>query len=228
MKRSLIAAAGISAATALVLPRLYSRWFTPWQRNWGSTEEEQLRILPGDDFIGDPDYVTTRAITVNAPPEAIWPWLVQMGYRRGGLYSWDFLDRVFGILDAPSAKRILPEFQQLEAGDVIPVGKGGDFPVKELRANEYLLLAGESDGVSWTWATALYPQADGTTRLVTRNTGAGMAGAWAGKLAFVGMDLAAYIMVRRWLQVLKSRAEGLVAEGLAPAAAPGAQDVAAG
>jgi hypothetical protein len=207
-RKHIIAMAG--AATALAaLPIFYKRTFTPWERNWGATEDEQLRRMPGDDFILTPDYVTTRAISVNAPPSAIFPWLAQMGYKRGGLYSYDFLDRLFGFLDAPSSKVILPEFQGLEAGDVIPVGRGAAFPVKEVKKNEYLLLAGEQQGVKWSWATALYSAEDGTTRLVTRNMGSGMANGFGGRVALFGIDLAAFIMVRRWLQVLKSRAEGL-------------------
>lgn len=186
----------------------YSRWFTPWQRNWGATAEERKRSMPGDDFIEAPRYLTTRAITVQAGPEHIYPWLVQMGKGRGGLYSYDFLDRLFGFLDAPSSAEILPEFQDLKPGDLIPVGRGADFPVVELKKDEYLVLGGDSGGARWTWTTALYPQADGTTRLVTRNTG-NWGASWAGRLMLVPMDLAAFIMVWRWLHVLKQRAEGL-------------------
>lgn len=221
MKRSTgVAVAGGAVVALAGAAHVYARRFLPWQRSWGSTEEECLRVLPGDDLVGHPDYMTTRAITVNAPPEAVWPWLAQMGYQRGGLYSYDFLDQLFGFLDAPSAREILPEFQDLKPGDVIPVGRGLDFPVKDVVENELLLLGGEDDGVAWTWATALNRQPDGTTRLVTRNTGSGMRGAWAGKAAFAGLDLAAFIMVRQWLRVLKGRAEDLHAQrmaGLEPA-----------
>ena len=207
-RKQLTAIAGAATAFA-ALPLFYKRTFTPWQRNWGATDDEQLRVMPGDDFIIAPDYVTTRAITVDAPPEAIYPWLIQMGYRRGGLYSYDCLDRLFGFLDAPSSKVILPQFQDLKPGDEIPLGKGQPFPVKDLKKDEYLLLAGEQEGMKWTWSTALYPTGDGQTRLVTRNTGSGMSHAFAKRLMFLGVDLAAFIMVRRWLKVLKGRAEKL-------------------
>lgn len=168
--------------------------------------------MPGDDFVSEPDYLTTRAITVNAPPEAIYPWLVQMGKGRGGLYSYDFLDRLFGFIDAPSSKVILPQFQHLKPGDAIPLGRGAGFPVLDLKKDEYLLLGGTQDGFGWTWCTALYPADDGTTRLVTRNWGGGLGGNWKGRIGMFVMDLAAFIMVRRWLVVLKGRAEGLAAE----------------
>jgi hypothetical protein len=168
--------------------------------------------MPGDDFVAEPDYLTTRAISVDAPPEAVYPWLVQMGKGRGGLYSYDFLDRLFGFIDTPSAKVILPQFQDLKPGDLIPLGRGHDFPVRDLKKNEFLLLGGQQDGFRWTWSTVLYQADDGTTRLVTRNRGSGMAGTFKGRLGLFAMDLAAFIMVRRWLVVLKGRAEALEAE----------------
>ncbi|MEO8541886.1 MAG: SRPBCC family protein [bacterium] len=209
MDRKQLATITGAAVAVAAFPLFVKRRFTPWQRNWGATEDEQLRVMPGDDFVVAPEYVTTRAITVDAPPDAIYPWLAQMGYRRGGLYSYDFLDRLFGFLDAPSSKVILPHSQDLKPGDVIPVGKGEPFPVKDLKKDEFLLLAGESEGIRWTWATALYPAEDGMTRLVTRNTGAGMGDGFPKRLMFLGVDLAAFIMVRRWLKVLKARSETL-------------------
>ena len=82
-------------------------------------------MMPGDALIANPTEMSMQAVTVNAPPEDIWPWLVQIGYQRGGLYSYDWLDRLFGFLDRPSTTRILPEFQQLAVGDKIPWGPAG-------------------------------------------------------------------------------------------------------
>ncbi|WP_160141901.1 hypothetical protein [Arthrobacter sp. SLBN-122] len=108
---------------------------------------------------------TTRAVSIKTLPGSIWPWLVQMGDRRGGLYSYDILDRAFGILSGPSAGRILPEFQGLAAGDVIPLGKGPDWPVRILDAERAMVLEPVSGRVSWCFA--LYPEGD-HTRLVSR------------------------------------------------------------
>ena len=90
-------------------------WFPirRWYRHWGATDAEIERAMLGDAEVPGATYETTLAVTVDAPAADIWPWLVQMGYRRGGLYSYDWLDRLFGFLDAPSAERILPEFQRL-------------------------------------------------------------------------------------------------------------------
>ena len=100
----------------LTLTVLY--WFPVrrWFRRWGTTDEDLRRVMAGDPVLANPTQSATHALSVDAPPEDIWPWLVQMGYRRGGLYSDDWLDRLFGYLDRPSANRVLPEFQQLSAG----------------------------------------------------------------------------------------------------------------
>ena len=108
----------------LTLTVLY--WFPVrrWFRRWGTTNEDLTRVMAGDAVMTNPTHSATHAVTVDAPPEDVWPWLVQMGYRRGGLYSYDWLDRLFGYLDRPSANRVLPEFQHLAVGDVIPLGRG--------------------------------------------------------------------------------------------------------
>ena len=120
--------------TALLLLGAVAAWsgvrrLRAWQLRWGASDEELARTIPGDGWVVHPLYQTTKAITVRAAPDDIWPWLEQMGNGRGGLYSFDWLDRLFGILDAPSVTRILPEYQHLQAGDLIPIGKGGNFPV---------------------------------------------------------------------------------------------------
>src|SRR5579864_9836850 len=108
---------------ALTLAAVY--WFPirRWMGQWGSTADERARVMPGDAVIPHPTHVETQAVTVDAPPPEIWPWLVQLGSTRGGLYSYDWLDRLFGFLDRPSASRILPEFQQLAVGDRIEWGR---------------------------------------------------------------------------------------------------------
>ena len=94
----------------------------PRLRRWGASEEEARRRLPGDELVASPTFASTRAVTIAAPPAAVWPWLVQMGQGRGGLYSYDRLENLFG-LDVHSADRIVPELQQLNVGDRISLGK---------------------------------------------------------------------------------------------------------
>jgi hypothetical protein len=152
--------------------------------------------------------VATLAITINASPEDIWPWLVQMGYRRGGLYSYDWLDRLFGYLDRPSANHILPEFQHLAVGDEIPIGRGGGFPVTEIEPYRTLVLSGKDEEFQWVWQFGLYPFSETRTRLVSRSSVRvpHTLGSW---LFMRMIEPAAFLMTRRMLIGLKRRAEAL-------------------
>src|ERR1041385_5350796 len=87
-----------------------------WFLRWGATEDEATGSVVGDDNVSSPDYRTTLAVTIDASSGEVWPWLVQMGYQRGGLYSYDWLHRLFGFPDRPSAPRILPQVQHLRTG----------------------------------------------------------------------------------------------------------------
>jgi hypothetical protein len=117
-------------------------WFPVrrWMSRWGAASTDLTRVMAGDGLIVHPTYSGTMAVIINAPPEHIWPWLVQMGYQRGGLYSYDWLDRLFGYLDRPSATRILPEFQHLAVGDAIPLGWGPSWPVAAIEPDHALVL----------------------------------------------------------------------------------------
>jgi len=178
------------------------RWFS----RWGTTREDLARVMAGDALIADPTHSATHALTVNAPPEDVWPWLVQIGFRRGGLYSYDWLDRLFGYLDRPSADRVLPEFQHLAVGDVIPIGRGEGFPVAAIEPNRALVLSGLVNGFHWVWQFGLYPLEGSRTRLVSRGTQrfAITPGTW---LFMRVLEPAAFLMTRRMLLGLKARAE---------------------
>lgn len=104
--------------------------------NWGATAEEILSFLPGDELLTDVAIQTTRATTVKAGPEAIWPWLVQMGPKpRAGVYTYDWLERLLGV-DVENSDRILPEYQHLEAGQFFPLNarSGNGLTVREVEA----------------------------------------------------------------------------------------------
>ena len=147
------------AATSVLLALALWSWFflRTRYRYWGATTAEIGRLMSGDSEVAGATYETTLAVTVNASAGEIWPWLLQLGYGRGGISSYDWLDRLFGFLDAASAERILPEWQHLQVGDVIPIGRGAGFPVKALEPLRTLVLAGERDGFQWMWQLGLYP-----------------------------------------------------------------------
>ena len=125
-----------------------------------------------------------------------------------GLYSYDWLDRLFGYLDRPSATRILPEFQHLNVGDEIPIGRAGGFPIKAVEPRRALVLAGEGDGVAWVWQFGLYPIDAEHTTLVSRNAVRTpiTVGSW---LFMRIIEPAAFLMTRRMLLGMRERAEAL-------------------
>lgn len=122
----LIVGAGVAAFRLLVLP---------WWKAWGYAPDEATKPLAGDDIVEGGTTAETRGITIDAPPAAVWPWLVQMGYGRAGWYSYDQVD-----MNRPSAREILPEHQSLSVGDVVPTHPAGGFVVKAIEPNRHLVL----------------------------------------------------------------------------------------
>jgi len=131
LRRVLITTAGVAAASVAT----YAYVVRPWWRSWGVDAAESARPLPGDDLVPEAPISETRAITIDAPPEYVWPWLPQMGFGRAGWYSYDQLDMAGG-----SSDRILPEFQDLKVGDRVPTDPRGGFAVKLLDSGRALVL----------------------------------------------------------------------------------------
>lgn len=196
----LILSAAVFVAVYLLLVR-------PWHRSWGARQAEVGQAMPGDEIVANPNFLTTRAITINAKPEQIWPWLVQMGYKRGGLYSYDWLDQIAGILDRPSADRILTEFQDLKPGDEIPLGSGLGWPVKSMDPNRSMVLDIRQPGIHITWSWGLSPDDADSTRLVLRIRGSLKIRPLQTPL-FALLDPAEFVMVRKMLTGIKQRVEG--------------------
>ncbi|MGD0781359.1 MAG: hypothetical protein ABSA30_00715, partial [Candidatus Aminicenantales bacterium] len=179
----------------------------PWHRTWGATGTEGGRPMPGDTTVQAPNFVATRAVTIDAPPGKVWPWLAQMGYRRGGLYSYDWIDRALKILDGPSATRILPEYQSIAAGQEIPMGSGPSWPVVTAETDSSLVFDIKRPGVHITWSWLLSPYDEGKTRLILRIRGRLELPA-SGLPGLVLMDPGEFVMVHRMLGGIKARAEG--------------------
>jgi len=166
----LAGAAAVSAAAG------YLAW-RPRMLRWGASEEEAAGALPGDERTPHPRVQSTRAITIDAPPEKVWPWIVQMGIERAGFYSHDWVERLFGaryVEGNHSATRIHPELQDLKVGDFVPYGAGASARVDELEPNRHLLHA-----EAWV----LRPLPGDRTRLIVRARGMGFISAAAGALA---------------------------------------------
>jgi hypothetical protein len=174
-----------------------------WHRHWGATPAEAAAILPGDELVPGCQFWCTRAISIAAPPPAVWPWLVQVGYGRAGFYSNDLLDNAAH----PSAERIVVELQDVRVGDWVPmftkVNDRTAFKVATLVPPKLLVWAKPDS----TWAWRLEPENAGT-RLVTRLR---MLYHWSeplGALAsFALNELGDFAMMRRMLLGIKRRAE---------------------
>jgi hypothetical protein len=165
--------------------------------------------MPGDELLDPADIVATQAIGIDAPPSAIWPWLVQMGPGRAGAYTYDWIENLFG-LNMHSADRIVPEWQQLEVGDVVRSKEGQPGTRVEFLEPERV-LSNRSEAGDWVWTFALEPK-NGVTRLISRNRIA-MKGAAAGQwLGMLVMEPGSLVMERKMLLGIKQRAEQLAAE----------------
>jgi hypothetical protein len=209
------AAAAASAAVAGAVLG-YERWWREPCVSWGATPAEIDRRMPGDDLLPEPDLLTTRAVSVSAPPSAIWPWLVQMGPGRGGVYTYDWLENLFG-LGIHSVDVVLPEFQGLAVGDVQRLGANGPQLRVEVLDAERALVIRSLEG-DWVWAFGLYPEpgrppSAPLTRLVSRNRIATpAAGAPTRLFNRYVMEPGSLVMERKMLLGIRDRAERLAAQ----------------
>jgi hypothetical protein len=145
----------------------YLLW-RPRMLRWGATAEEATEPLPGDDRTPHPRVQSTRAVTIDAPPEQVWPWLLQMGIGRAGFYSHDWVERLIAraryVEGKHSATRIHPEIPPLQPGGTVPMGAGAFAPVSEVEPYRHL-VAQET--------YVLRALAGNKTRLIMRYRGAG-------------------------------------------------------
>jgi hypothetical protein len=211
----------VARSTADVLiasPRfLTAPLYRHWHLRWGATDAEVASTMPGDEIVPEPSFNATRALTIAAPPEQVWPWIVQIGTGRAGFYSYDLFDN--GA--RPSAGRILPEFQDTQVGGWVPmfskVNETTAFRVKAFQPNRWLLWAKPHS----TWAWTFVPLEGGRTRLVTRLKetydwrSPGLA-----LLTVIIFELGDFPMMRKLLLGVKSRAERTAATQPRRPAAP--------
>jgi hypothetical protein len=199
-------ALAISVGAGTVLgPAVYLLFFRRWCLTWGAREDEVTAELPGDELLADAGLVTTRAATVNAPPEAIWPWLAQLGSGRGGAYTYDWIENLIG-LNMHSAAEILPEYQDIKVGDEFPLGPHG--PVMRIEVlDPPRALTFRATDQNWVWSFTLLPDGE-STRLISRNRIATKAVPPAVRLFYLlFMEPGSLVMERKMLLGIKERAE---------------------
>jgi len=180
----------------------------PWMDRWGASDDEIAASLPGDELVPSPSVFYNRAVTVNASPEEIYPWIVQLGAERGGYYSYTWFET--NILRCPlvNADRIHEEWQGLKVGDPVKMCPGDFGPtpyeVAVIEPNHAVVMGHGEDG-QWldSWQFVLLPQTDGTTRLVLRSRDTKTGGLW--DVIRPGV----FIMERGMLLGIKERAEGM-------------------
>jgi len=212
---------GLAAAYAyFVRPRIVQRW--------GASDEEVSGAMPGDAVLREARLQNTRAVTIEAPPEVVWAWLAQIGYGRAGWYSYDELEEAVGVAefsdDGKSANQILPQFQEIKAGDQIPTHPGGGFIVDRAEPGRALVLRAKIDPrsgqtadldeplagdlYSVTWAFRLEELEPGSTRLTTRfRVGYPVEAPLLRYGAPFALEPAAFVMERKMLLGIKERAE---------------------
>ena len=199
------AQAGAFACLAYLSAVILTR---PWHSRWGSTDAELVAALPGDEAVPNAHYTIQHAVTIDASPEEVWPWLVQLGQDRGGFYSYDWLERLVGD-DIRNADRIHPEWQTLREGDLVratqPDYLGGVFGrdigwrVVRVEPERVLVLDG--------WGAFVLQATDRGTRFTVRTRGAGEPNVLLAPFGLLVFEPAHFIMERRMLLGIKERAE---------------------
>jgi hypothetical protein len=200
--KTLARTAAVTAAAAY----LYRKFLRQPILTWGATADEAAARLPGDELLENADGVATRAITIDAPRSAVWPWIAQMGPSpRGGAYTYDWIENLLG-LHMHSADRILPDYQHPQVGDGFGYGTNKmSFKIVE---PEHVLAMQSADG-NWVW-TFVLEERDGRTRLISRNRF--RLPKLRDKIGMIPMEPGSLIMERKMLSGIKQRAERLAAE----------------
>jgi len=193
---------------ALALGALYLRFLRTPILTWGATDVEAAARLPGDELLEEADGVATRAVDIDAPQAAVWPWIAQMGPSpRGGAYTYDWIEDLLGLA-MHSADRVLPEFQHPQAGDTIGCGSNR---MRLERVEPEHVLAWRSEDGNWVWTFVLEDR-NGSTRLISRNRF--RLPSLAARPAMVPIEPASLVMERKMLHGIKQRAER-IASGMA-------------
>jgi hypothetical protein len=182
----------------------------PWHRTWGAAPYEWSLTLPGDRVPRTPQFEILHAVTIDAPPSAVWPWLVQIGHDRAGFYSYDWLERAF-LADIHNVHELRPEWQTRAAGDRVYATQAGYFggvfgnrpgwTVTRVDPPEALVLE------NWG-AFVLLPTPDGRTRFLIRSTiSNGRIPVWAAALNLTAFELPHFVMQRKMMLTIKALAE---------------------
>ena len=174
VKKTIFGIVGAVAVIGIAGLALYQPVIRPWHSRWGATDEEVRMALPADEMVAGEAAQATRAITIHTPAAQIWPWLLQMGQGRGGLYSYDWLENLVGC-DIHTLDTIVPALQDLKVGDPVRIGPQKGLPYYEvvlLEPEKALVLRSVDSNTGTmgeTWGFYLLEQGTSLTRLVIRH-----------------------------------------------------------
>ncbi len=190
----------------IVLTIIAVKLLTPWMDRWGATDAEINATYPGDELVPAPASFVNRAVTIQASPKQVYPWLAQLGAGKGGLYSYTIFESLIGC-PLVNADRIHEEWQDLKVGDKVemcPSGTPPAYVVAQIVPNEAIVMGHQENG-QWVdlWQFILVPQADGSTRLILRTRTMMVGGFW--DVIHPGV----FIMERGLLLGIKERAEAV-------------------
>lgn len=197
-----LALAGLAILAVIAVALL-----TPWMDRWGATDEEIAATYPGDELLTEPASFVNRAITINASPEEIYPWIVQLDATRGGWYSYTWIEGLMRCRQV-NADRVHPEWQDLQVGDEVKMCPNEPAPppyiVAQIHPNQAIVLGHQELG-KWVdlYQFVIVPQADGTSRLILRTRTNAVGGLWT------AIHPGVFVMERGLLLGVKARAENL-------------------
>ena len=213
VKRMILGLVGLAIVVGVVGVALYQPVIRPWHSRWGATEAEVQMALPGDEIVTGNIVQSTRAIDVHASAAQVWPWVMQIGQGRGGMFSYDWLENLVGC-DIHTLDVIVPDLQTLKVGDTIRIGKQSGLPtyrVMLLEPNNALVLRSVSSStgeLGSTWGFYLVEKEPGLTRLIIRHRDVASLDATESTVNAI-FEPISFVMEHRMLYGLRDHAEQL-------------------
>jgi len=202
-------ARGVAVLSVLLLiATAYVYLCRPYQLHWGATVAEIDRSMPGDQLNTNPSFLATRAITIGAPPEEVWPWLLQMGYGRAGFYGYDLLENAGSPEGLRSADEIIPRFQNFVIGDKVPISAVVSMSFHSIERNRYLIWLGSDTPNPGAFTWAVYPLDGDRTRLLSRIRWTYHPTSVITFALELFTEFADHVAVRKILHGIKQRVEG--------------------
>jgi hypothetical protein len=211
--RAIVQRLGAELLLFALLGSVYVFFIRPAQLHWGATPEELARSMPEDGIVAHPAFDATRAITIRGTPQQIWPWLVQMGFRRAGFYGYDLIENAGSGTGIRSATSILPQFQHPQTGDPLPISVAATLKFGTIEPNSAIVWLSQDVPCDGVYIWQLVPVDAEHTRLISRIRWSYAPGLWFKALGVL-TEFADHVGVRTILKGIRDRVEGRAPEPL--------------